>query len=317
MTGLSCSDGSLAVAEPMHGTAPYALAWVALEQNGPWGAKALTDSHLDPEVGRALEAAAGAHDVRPSLIRRPGRHADEPHAHGTPRRVLVAHTRPGVAWLLEGTVTDPAALLDTDWAALRDGDLEAVRRSLATLTPSERPHLLVCTNAKRDVCCAVKGRPVALGAAAVNPEQVWEVTHTSGHRFAPTAVLLPAGTLHGRLDVGTAGELLRAAERGATVIQGSRGRSTWHPPAQAAELAVRREHHVLGLDALRVTAHEQTADRSWTTTLHHDDGRSWTVRVEARENPEVLRAESCGKALKPMTWYTLVEEGEGSLTFGS
>lgn len=312
MTDLSCSDGSLSVAEPMHGTAPYALAWLALEQNGPWGAKAFTDSHLDPEVGRALEAAAGAHDVRPSLIRRPGRHADEPDAQGTPRRVLVAHTRPGAAWLLEGTVHDPATLLGIDWAALRDGDLEAVRRSLPAFAPTQRPHLLVCTNAKRDVCCAVKGRPVALGTAAVHPEQVWEVTHTSGHRFAPTAVLLPAGTLHGRLDVGTAGEVLRAAERGATVIEGSRGRSTWPPPAQAAELAVRQEHHVLGLDALRVTAHEQTTERSWATTLHHDDGRSWVIRVEAREDPATLRAESCGKALKPMTWYThLVSGPEG------
>lgn len=311
MTGLACSDGSLAADEPMDGTAPYAVSWVALEQNGPWGARAFTDSHLDPEVGRALEDTAGAHDVRPSLIRRPGRHADEPHAEGTPRRVLVAHTRPGATWLLEGTVHDPAALLDTDWAALRDGHLAAVRRSLPTLDLTDQPHLLVCTNAKRDVCCAVKGRPVALGAAAVHPGQVWEVTHTSGHRFAPTAVLLPAGTLHGRLDVGTAGELIRSAERGATVLAGSRGRSTWPAPAQAAELAVREEHHVLGLDALTVTAHEQTGEGAWATTVRHADGRAWRVRVESRVS-DVLRAESCGKALKPMSWFThLTDEAGG------
>jgi len=305
MTALSCSDGSLGAHEPLAGTAPYAVAWVALEQNGPWGARALTDSHLDPEVGRALDEVTARHGVRPSLIRRPGRHADEPGLHAAPRHVLVAHTRPGAMWLLEGTVEDPAAVLALDWPALGAGDAEAVRRSLPALAVSHRPHLLVCTNAKRDVCCAVKGRPVALGAAAVRPGQVWEVTHTSGHRFAPTAVVLPAGTLHGRMQVSDALELLNAAERGATVLKGHRGRSTWPAPAQAAELAVREAHGLLGLDALMVTGHEDTGNRSWLTTVQHTDGRVWQVRVEARES-EALRAESCRKALKPMTWYTQV-----------
>lgn len=310
MTEESCSEQSAAVHEPMAGTAPYALAWVALEQNGPWGARAFTQSHLDPDLGRAIEDTAAEYDVRPALIRRPGRHAD-PHRPHDPRRVLIASTYPGRSWLLEGLVADPAELLGLDWAALRDGDRDAVRRSLPVLQPSERPQLLVCTNAKRDVCCAVKGRPVALGAAAMQPEQVWEVTHTSGHRFAPTAVVLPAGTLHGRLDVATAGELLRAAERGATVIEGSRGRSTWPPAAQAAELAVREEQGVLDLDALEVEAHEAAGDRRWTTRLRHVDGRTWQVTVEARESGETRRAESCGKALKPLTWFTHVTGGGG------
>ncbi|HET8983543.1 MAG TPA: sucrase ferredoxin [Pedococcus sp.] len=311
MTASTCSDGSLAAHEPLAGSSPYALAWVALEQNGPWGARAFTDSHLDAETGRALEDAATAHDVRPSLIRRPGRHADPHLDHGPRRHVLVAHTRPGRTWLLEGTVDEPAALLHTDWAALRAGDLHAVRRSLPMLHPSERPHLLVCTNAKRDVCCAVKGRPVALGAAAVHPDQVWEVTHTSGHRFAPTAVLLPAGTLHGRLDVRAATELVHAAERGSTVLDGSRGRSTWPAPAQAAELAVRCELGVLGLDALNLVSHEVTGEGAWVSVFGHVDGRRWRVLVERRES-QVLRAESCGKAVKPMSWFTTVTEQAAS-----
>jgi hypothetical protein len=165
----------------------------------------------------------------------------------------------------------------------------------------------VCTNGRRDVCCAVKGRPVALGAASAHPDLVWEVTHTSGHRFAPTAVLLPAGTLHGHLDVAAAEALLHAADRGETVLEGSRGRSTWPPPAQAAELAVRDAHGLLGLDALEVSAHEATGERSWVTQVRHGDGRTWTVRVTAEES-EALRAESCGKALKPMTWFAHVTE---------
>lgn len=307
MTDQACSDQSVAVHEPMAGTAPYALAWVALEQNGPWGARAFTRSHLDPEVGRVIEDTAAEYDVRPALIRCPGRHADPPDG-DAPRHVLVAYTYPARTWLLEGLVADPADLLNLDWAALRDGDRDAVRRSMPTLVPSKRPHLLVCTNAKRDVCCAVKGRPVALGAAATHPEQVWEVTHTSGHRFAPTAALLPAGTLHGRLDVAAAGELLRAAERGATVVEGSRGRSTWPAAAQAADLAVREEAGVLDLDALDVVSHEAAGEHVWVTQLRHRDGRAWRVTVEARESQDLARAESCGKALKPLAWFAHVSQ---------
>ena len=135
MSGPTCSDGSAVAGEQLAGSAPEAVAWVALEQNGPWGAKAFTDSHLDPDLGRRVEAAAAACGVRPSLVRRPGRHADAAaraggrHGPGTdPRHVLVAYTHPAGPWLLEGMLDDPARLLDLDGEALAAGDAEAARR---------------------------------------------------------------------------------------------------------------------------------------------------------------------------------------------
>lgn len=296
---VACSEGALAAGEQLVGSAPVARAWVALEQDGPWGAKAFTASHLDPVLGRDLEAAAAAVDVRPSLIRRPGRHADPPAHAGAPRHVLLAHTDPADTWLLEGTLERPEQLRELDWAALGAGDREAVRRSLPSSTPSVRQHLLVCTNGRRDVCCAVVGRPVALGVAARRPGVVWEVTHTSGHRFAPTAVLLPAGTLHGRLDVDTADRLLEAAERGETVLEGSRGRSTWAGSGQVAELAVRAEVGEPALDALRVSTVTGTGDQAWTVRVEHRDGRAWDVEVASTADG-TTRAESCGKEAVPL-----------------
>jgi hypothetical protein len=293
-----CSAGAETAGEQLEGSAPEAVGWVALEQSGPWGAKAFTASHLDPAIGAALEDAAAAHAVRPVLVRRPGRHADEHAHHGRdPRRVLVAHTRPGSSWLLSGTVAAPADVLELDWAGLRDGDLDAVRRSLPSLTVLDRPQLLVCTNGTRDVCCAVRGRPVALGAAGLHQGRVWEVTQTSGHRFAPTAVLLPAGTLHGRLTVDGAAALLTEADAGSTVLDGSRGRSTWPGPAQVAELAVRRATAETVLDALDVPDHTATGEHAWSTTVRHRDGRQWRVDVLSEPTGQE-RAESCGKAAK-------------------
>lgn len=287
----TCSAGSLDAGEQLAGSAPQAVAWVAVEQDGPWGAKAFTASHLDPGLGRRLESTAAQHGVRPSLLRRPGRHADE--HDGAPRHVLVAHTRPGATWLLEGAVDDPARLLDLDWAGLTAGDVDAVLRSVRGLERTDAAHLLVCTNGTRDVCCASLGRPVALGAAAGRPGQVWEATHTSGHRFAPTAVLLPAGTLHGRLDADAAVALLDAAGRHETVLEGSRGRSTWSSPGQVAELVVRELTGEVSLDALSV-ASVAGADHAWAVEVAHADGRAWTFDVVSEETG-VERKESCLK----------------------
>lgn len=307
MSATSCSDAAVEAGEQLAGSAPLARSWLALEQSGPWGAKAFTASHLPADVGRRLESAAAASAVRPVLVRRPGRHADDPAAATRPRHVLLAHTVPGRSWLLEGSVDDPAALLDLDWRALGGGDLDAVRASLPGLRRSHRVHLLVCTNGRRDLCCAVRGRPVALGAAARRPGTVWEVTHTSGHRFAATAVLLPAGTLHGRLDVAGADRLVRAAERGETVLAGSRGRSTWEGPGQVAELAVRAETGERALDALDVASLRDTGEHRWEVVVRHRDGRSWSVAVGSRPVAGA-RPESCGRdavALRRWTW-TLV-----------
>ena len=279
-----CSATSVAAEEPLIGSAPDAFAWVCLEQNGPWGAKAWTSSHLDPEVGAAIESAAARHRVRPSMIRRPGRHADA----GTlgSRQVLVAASTPGSTWLLAARVDDPMVLLDLDFAALARGSRDEVIASMP-------PQLLVCTNGTRDTCCARLGRPVAAAAALRFPEQVWEVTHTSGHRFAPTTVLLPSGSLHGRvLD---AAPLLATESEGLVSLTGYRGRSVWPTEGQVAEEHVRRSHGILGLDDLTVSGD----GARWL--VEHRDGRAWRVSVTAYAEGE--RPESCGKESKPITRY--------------
>ncbi|HET6743034.1 MAG TPA: sucrase ferredoxin, partial [Kribbella sp.] len=121
------------------------------------------------------------------------------------------------------------------------------------------------------------------------PGRVWEATHLGGHRFAPTATYLPAGTMHGHLTVDTAVEVLAAADRGETVLTGLRGRSTWSKRGQAAEVAVRELLGELALDALRVVGED-----AGTVTVQHVDGRSWSVPVStAPADPP--RPDSCGK----------------------
>ncbi|MFV8182687.1 sucrase ferredoxin [Streptomyces sp. AF1B] len=289
----TCSTASQALDEPIAGTAATARTWLLLEQPGPWGAKALTSSHLDPALGRALEAAAKGTGVRIALIRRPGRHADC----GTPaaRQVYAAHTDPGGAWLHSATADDPRALLDLDFAALGRGEHQSFDAVLGARPHTGGPLALVCTNGKRDRCCALLGRPLAAQLAASEVEGVWEVTHLGGHRFSPTVLVLPYGYAYGRAEAHAVKEVLHGVREGRVVVEGCRGSSAWERPGQAAELAVRTAVGEYAVDALRVEATSGSAPR-WRVTVAHADGRRWSVEV-AQGASLPPRPESCGTSV--------------------
>jgi hypothetical protein len=276
--------------EPVLGTAATATTWLLLEQPGPWGAKALTSSHLDPAVGRALEEAAEGTGVRVALIRRPGRHADP----GRPaiRQVYAAHTVPGRVWLHGATTRDPRALLRLDFAALGAGDHRSFAAALDGSPHTGDPLALVCTNGKRDRCCALLGRTLATELAASGVRGVWEVTHLGGHRFAPTVLVLPYGYAYGRAEAHTVKEALHGVQEGRVVVEGCRGCSAWERPGQAAELAVRSAADEYRAGVLSVLRTEGAAPR-WEITVGHDDGRRWRVTV-AQGTSLPPRPESCG-----------------------
>ncbi len=307
-----CTAASRLLAESPAATASPARTWLLLEQPGPWGAKALTASHLDRELGRALESAAAGTGVRPALIRRPGPHADA-HPDHARCQVFVAHTAPGTGWLREAVVDDPARLLDLDFARLGAGFHDGFGAD-----HEGDPLALVCTNGRRDRCCALLGRPLAAELAASGLGQVWEITHLGGHRFAPTMLVLPHGYAYARQDSAGAKAALDAARGGRMVADRCRGRSTWERPGQAAELAVRELTGEDRADALSVTGTQagsrsgwtdsgaaEPAGSGWTVRVAHADGRAWAVGVEptAAEPP---RPESCGADLGTPTAMRVV-----------
>ncbi|MES9521495.1 sucrase ferredoxin [Streptomyces capoamus] len=288
-----CATVSRSLDEPVSGTAATATTWLLLEQPGPWGDKALTSSHLDPALGRALEAAAEGTGVRVALIRRPGRHADP----GTPaiRRVYAAHTVPGNVWLHSATTRDPERLLDLDLAGLGAGDHRSFGAVLGGQPHRGDPLALVCTNGKRDRCCALLGRPLATELVASGVRGVWEVTHLGGHRFAPTVLVLPYGYAYGRAEAHTVKEALLGVQEGRVVVEGCRGCTAWERPGQAAELAVRSFAGEYRTGVLSVVRTAGTAARREVTVVHAD-GRRWRVTmVQGASLPP--RPESCGAAV--------------------
>jgi hypothetical protein len=101
--------------------------------------------------------------------------------------------------------------------------------------------VLVCSHGRRDTCCGMHGTRLA-NRLSLPGMRVWRTSHTGGHRFAPTAMVLPEGTLWAYLD----GDLLEGIltrtldiDVAAGLYRGCTGLG--HPAVQAAEREVLRE----------------------------------------------------------------------------
>jgi hypothetical protein len=263
-----CSILALARDEPLAGTAPVARRWVCVEQRGAWPSDLTT--HPEP----ALAALATAPGWRLLLIRRPGRRGEA----GAPLRVFLADTSPMATRVTTFTVDGPGQLADFE--------LPAPHEPLPG-EPVADPLLLVCTHGKRDRCCAVDGRALVTAVVATGESNVWECSHLGGHRFAPTALVLPTGYTYGRLDPSTAIGARKAAFAGEVDTAQCRGRSTWSPAGQVAELAVRSATGLRDADVLQV------ADTAGGAVVSARDGRRWAVEVAA-VGGTAPRPASCG-----------------------
>ncbi|MBX3169734.1 MAG: hypothetical protein KF760_20190 [Candidatus Eremiobacteraeota bacterium] len=90
---------------------------------------------------------------------------------------------------------------------------------------------LVCTHGSRDVCCGTLGPRLAQALRAAGHQEVWEVSHIGGHRFAPTLWHLPSWRVYGRLSLESPQCLPRFL----------RGHAAYQPPLQVMEARLFQE----------------------------------------------------------------------------
>ena len=285
----TCSDLSRTLGEPLHATATFVTSWLLLEDPGPWGRKALRESGLDREVGEELERRGKEAGVRVGLVRRFGRDRGS-----EARRVLVACSRPGSAFLELANVEDPRELLDLDLACVAGGE----PTGRGELHP--RPLYLVCTNGRRDPCCGRLGRDVARALKHELRERLWECSHVGGHRFAPNLVALPHGLFFGRLDAGRAPDVVAEVDAGRIPLECFRGRSSLPPAAQAADAYVRGRDGVAGVDDVEVLEVAEAGEDESDVLVR---AAGTDVRVRVRRRSLEPRPTSCGgRDEQPSSW---------------
>lgn len=298
----------------MLGTAPPQRRLLLVEQDGGWGSDALASLAVPDDVRAEIGDRTGRVATRVMLIRRPGRQSSS------------------VCQLRSWCVVDPAAPEGhrVTWGAWsyptelfaaveRAEELESWERTgdggqPQTETPAgaDEPLLLVCTNGRKDVCCAVRGRPVALGLAARFPEQTWECTHTGGDRFAANVLLLPDGAIYGGLDTDSALEAVQAHRDGrpGAVQQHLRGLIGHPRPVQAAlvgallELGLAwgqvRPGPVVGTTAR--LSEEEVQAREQELAADGTEVARWRIDVDVIDGPRVVAEVS--EHLRPATALT-------------
>jgi hypothetical protein len=268
-----CSVRALARGDSPVATAAPAQRWVLIEQAGPWGRDALSQSRIDEDAARRLAHRSRSEGVRLLLIRRPDARAAD-----AGRRWAYVDSRPGRegAWWSERQADVEVA--ETPW----DGSVGERQEELT---------YLVCSHSGHDACCALRGRPLARGLMAAGAD-VWECSHLGGDRFAPNVVVLPLGLYYGQVPDDGA-DLLTAHARGEVALPWLRGRAGLSPAAQAAQDEARRELGRFGVDDLPLRTQTRLtpvgADiELWAVTLIDGDC-DVVVAVQSRPSTQAVR----------------------------
>lgn len=262
---MRCSAVSEQLGEPMVGSVDQRVRWLLVEDRSAWGERAVREV-----LGEAIEAAAKERRMRLLLVRR---REGDPAADAVRRVILVDTTRAEMAVRTIDDVGELPALLHAPVAEFG--------------APLHDPLLLVCTNGKRDACCALRGRALVGALAADHAERTWECTHLGGHRFAGNLVCLPHGIVYGRVGPMDGPRLADAYLAGRLDPAYLRGRSAWPAPAQVAEQALRTELGLKGLDDVELLAAEVAGDRA-TVTLGAAGGEHRLELAARRGEPRVI-----------------------------
>jgi hypothetical protein len=279
---MRCSALAEELGEPMIGTVDQRVRWLLVEDRSAWGHDAVADV-----LGAELARAAKERHIRVLLIRR---REGDPASDAVRRAILVdAATR-------EMAVRSVGDLADIALEAVADAPVTSFGARMTD------PIFLVCTNGKRDACCALRGRALMTALATDHAERIWECTHLGGHRFAGNLVCLPDGIIYGRVSAPDGPRLADAYLAGRVDPALLRGRSAWPAPAQVAEQELRLNRGLRGIDDVRLLDAAEDAEHA-VVTLAARDGV--TTRFElAREPLPPPRATSCraDEIDAPMHW---------------
>ncbi len=280
-------DASLSPVGTIGSPAGYLLAEIPL----PW----------PRDAGETAEGAALGPLLRPHRYRLQaiapasapdGSAADGSAARPPGRRVILHAKPPGAAGFAGYRRFEAAAgesLTDTVAALIAAAADEAP-------SPFETPgtDLLLCTHGSRDSCCGRLGASLAVrlagqqaGQQAGQPAQpgvldgvnLWRTSHTGGHRFAPTFIVLPQGTAWGFADQDVVTRVLRQDGDFAAVAGHYRGCTGLDgPQVQALEAAVLGQvgWRLLGL------ARSGAADGPHTRLTWRDGDQEISYEAEVR-----------------------------------
>lgn len=278
---MRCSALASELGEPMIGTVEQRGRWLLVEDRSAWGEDATGDV-----LGKSFVAALKALGIRALLVRR--READ-PGADAV-RRVILVDTL-----ARRMSMREVRSLDELDAATLASVPVDEFGTSL------EEPIFLVCSNGKRDACCAVRGRALLASLGSRHGERTWECTHLGGHRFAANLVCLPDGIVYGRAEA-DGPRLADAYLAGRLDPASLRGRSAWPAPAQVAEQHVRLAERIHGVGDVELVSSAIDGDRALVTLVVSGSPRDVALHAEPMTPPRPTSCRATDDLDEPLHW---------------
>ncbi len=208
-----------------------------------------------------------------------------------PRRVIAFRPTKGGALRSERVLcADPVGALHE---VLDDETPEQLRCRDGVTT------MLICTQGSHDICCGIEGLAFAEWAEEELDLEVFRVSHTGGHRFAPTAMTLPDGRMWAYLNPETTTEVLQTRTDAAAVA--GRCRGWWGTPTGPAQVAERAVFATLGfvVDEQDRSVEVAEHDGRYDVTVHVGDTTHKVVVELGREVPTIACGALGGQPVKP------------------
>jgi hypothetical protein len=296
---IGCADHARALAVDPGGSAITADLLIAVEVPLPWPKPVFAHPLLE-----GLDRAAAEARVPSRVL------AAVPLHPGVPERAVVAYRRQGASMVRSEVRVEPALIGEAVQAMLDDPT--AAHHGIGADTST--PELWVCTQGSHDSCCGRDGTRLAVDVATAGTDVVVRrVSHTGGHRFAPTALTLPDGRMWGYIDPVLVDQVINRA--GSPDVLAGRCRGWTGAPTGYAQMAERAVFADIGwpLDLARreITVLDPASDASpGTATVQvratWPDGLAATYEVDVatvREVPTIACREPGGLPAKPGREY--------------
>ena len=251
-----CSLVSLNAEEDLFATASQVQVFLLLEYNGAYGYKAFEQSNIPENIKEHINQVLSEIPLS---------------------KILLLHSRSGLLergislFVIKASEQQPALyrFLLQNYNELLDLDIPAILSGSEEYQEYRRtePLVTVCTNGRRDFCCAKFGVPTYNEMLNLAEDTVWQSSHVGGHRFAPNVFAFPHGILHGRLQPEDAAGFLEHVRKGELDLDHYRGRSTYSKPGQAAEYFLRKQTGRLDMEAFHLLESEKLPEKNWLFTF--------------------------------------------------
>lgn len=270
----SCSALSRSLEEQLFGTAPKTNFWLMVEYPVPFGEKALEESGLPDSVKSYLaDLQKSIPAFRVLLIRR-----DKPETGGV-IRVFAGASAANRPRLVEYRLGDYEEILSIDISSLASGVIDSIGKL------RREPLFLVCTNGKRDPCCAHWGRPVYQAMSQLVGDSVWQTSHLGGHRFGANVVCLPHGIYYGHVNPDQVETLVDDYQKQRLTLANYRGRTCYDPHVQVAEYYLMSQTTVFDVDAYQLQSAQQISSNRWEISfLSRLDGSEHRLYISAKQS---------------------------------